>query len=222
MNYVRKQCHLWIQFVHIYTYLCYTNWTTPSHSLRNSLWWGYFFPHESNICGIHDKQFYNLSRLAPCQSNTLPSPRHLPTRVEGTRNFFPSNVSSRKQEQYNNNNILSISVTIKLERFGANHLNPHLSLGWLKSFSSRPHGRIMRMANGVCIMAGEITSEAELGLQSAALWSDLLNYLDRQRDHQNIPAGNFTTVLEKPFLESPEYLPLKFKLEGGARLWLVN
>lgn len=76
----------------------------------------------------------------------------------------------------------------------------------------------MGMADGVWIMAGERTSEAELGLQSAALWSDLLNYLDRQKNQQHIPAGNFTTVVEKPFLESLEYLPLKFKLEGGAGL----
>lgn len=76
----------------------------------------------------------------------------------------------------------------------------------------------MGMTNGVCIMAGEMTLEAELVLPSAALGSDLLNCLDRQRNHQNIPTGNFATVLEKPFLESPEYLPLKFKLEGEAGL----
>ena len=80
----------------------------------------------------------------------------------------------------------------------------------------------MGMANGVCIMAGEMTLEAELVFPSAALLSDLMNYLERQRNHQNIPAENFTTVLEKPFLESPECLPLKSKLEGVAGLRLVN
>lgn len=163
------------------------------------------------------------STTCPCQllaSRTHCHPQDIYQQEwKAHRTIFPSNVSSRNQEQYNNSNkILSISVTVKPERFGVNHLNPYLSLRCLTSFSSLPHGRIMGMADGVCIMAGERTSEAEPGLQSAALQSDLLNYLDRQRNQQHIPAGNFTTVVEKPFLESPEYLLLIFKLEEGAGL----